>query len=52
MNPVSSLSTVPMDPVAVLQMTGNAEVTKVAHAVNDRLQRVKALRDRHARQNN
>ena len=32
-----------MDPVAVLQMTSNAEVAKVAHEVRDRLQRVKAL---------
>ena len=32
-----------MDPVAVLQMTGNAEVAQVAHEVNERLQRVKAL---------
>ena len=32
-----------MDPVAVLQMTGNAEVAKVAHEVRDRLQRVRAL---------
>lgn len=32
-----------MDPVAVLQMTSNAEVAKVAHEVKDRLQRVKAL---------
>lgn len=32
-----------MDPVAVLQMTSNPEVTKVAHEVNERLQRVKAL---------
>jgi len=32
-----------MDPVAVLQMTNNAEVAKVAHEVKDRLQRVKAL---------
>jgi uncharacterized protein (DUF302 family) len=32
-----------MDPVAVLQMTRNAEVAQVAHEVNERLQRVKAL---------
>ena len=32
-----------MDPVAVLRMTGNAEVAKVAHEVRDRLQRVRAL---------
>jgi uncharacterized protein (DUF302 family) len=32
-----------MDPVAVLQMTSNAEVAKVAHEVKDRLQCVKAL---------
>lgn len=32
-----------MDPVAVLQMTSNPEVTKVAHEVHERLQRVKAL---------
>ncbi|MDP3082349.1 MAG: DUF302 domain-containing protein [Rubrivivax sp.] len=32
-----------MDPVAVLQMTSNPEVAKVAHEVNERLQRVKAL---------
>ena len=32
-----------MDPVAVLQMTSNAEVAKVAQEVKDRLQRVKAL---------
>lgn len=32
-----------MDPVAVLQMTSNAEVAQVAHEVNERLQRVKAL---------
>ena len=32
-----------MDPVAVLQMTSNVEVAKVAHEVNDRLQRVKAM---------
>ena len=31
-----------MDPVAVLQMTSNAEVAQVAHEVNERLQRVKA----------
>ena len=31
-----------MDPVAVLQMTSNAEVAKVAHEVRERLQRVKA----------
>jgi uncharacterized protein (DUF302 family) len=31
-----------MDPVAVLQMTSNAEVAKVAHEVRDRLQRVRA----------
>ena len=31
-----------MDPVAVLQMTSNAEVAKVAHEVRQRLQRVKA----------
>ncbi len=31
-----------MDPVAVLQMTSNVEVAKVAHEVKDRLQRVKA----------
>jgi uncharacterized protein (DUF302 family) len=31
-----------MDPVAVLQMTGNAEVAKVAYEVRDRMQRVKA----------
>ncbi|MEO7852982.1 MAG: DUF302 domain-containing protein [Rubrivivax sp.] len=32
-----------MDPVAVLQMTSNAEVVKVAHEVRERLQRVRAL---------
>lgn len=32
-----------MDPVAVLQMTSDAEVAKVAHEVRERLQRVKAL---------
>jgi uncharacterized protein (DUF302 family) len=32
-----------MDPVAVLQMTSNAEVAWVAHEVKDRLQRVKVL---------
>ena len=32
-----------MDPVAVLQMTSNAEVAKVAQEVRERLQRVKAL---------
>ena len=32
-----------MDPVAVLQMTSNPEVAKVAHEVKDRLQRVKAI---------
>lgn len=32
-----------MDPVAVLQMTSNPEVAKVAHEVHERLQRVKAL---------
>ncbi len=32
-----------MDPVAVLQMTSNAEVAKVAHEVKDRLLRVKAM---------
>lgn len=32
-----------MDPVAVLQMTSNAEVAKVAHEVKDRLQRVKVV---------
>ena len=32
-----------MDPVAVLQMTSNPDVTKVAHEVHERLQRVKAL---------
>ncbi len=31
-----------MDPMAVMQMTGNAEVAKVAQEVNERLQRVKA----------
>ena len=31
-----------MDPVAVLQMTSNAEVAKVAHEVRERLQRVRA----------
>lgn len=31
-----------MDPVAVLQMTSNPEVAKVAHEVYERLQRVKA----------
>lgn len=31
-----------MDPVAVLQMTSNPEVAKVAHEVHERLQRVKA----------
>ena len=31
-----------MDPVAVLQMTSNTEVAKVAHEVFERLQRVKA----------
>jgi uncharacterized protein (DUF302 family) len=31
-----------MDPVAVLQMTSNPEVARVAHEVRDRLQRVKA----------
>ena len=32
-----------MDPVAVLQMTRNPEVAKVAYEVHERLQRVKAL---------
>ncbi|MCO5099355.1 MAG: DUF302 domain-containing protein [Burkholderiaceae bacterium] len=32
-----------MDPVAVLQMTSDAEVAKVAHEVRERLQRVRAL---------
>lgn len=32
-----------MDPVAVLQMTSNVEVGKVAHEVKERLQRVKAV---------
>ena len=31
-----------MDPVAVLQMTSNAEVAKVAHEVRERLKRVRA----------
>ena len=31
-----------MDPVAVLQMTSNAEVATVAHEVRERLQRVRA----------
>jgi len=31
-----------MDPVAVLQMTSNAEVARVAHEVRERLQRVRA----------
>lgn len=31
-----------MDPVAVMQMTSNAEVAKVAHEVRERLQRVRA----------
>jgi uncharacterized protein (DUF302 family) len=31
-----------MDPMAVMQMTGNAEVSKVAQEVNERLQRVMA----------
>lgn len=31
-----------MDPMAVLQMTNNVEVAKVAHEVKERLQRVKA----------
>ena len=31
-----------MDPIAVMQMTGNAEVAKVAHEVHERLQRVMA----------
>jgi uncharacterized protein (DUF302 family) len=31
-----------MDPVAVSPMTNNAEVARVAHEVNERLQRVKA----------
>ncbi len=31
-----------MDPVAVLQMTSNPEVAKVAHEVHERLQRVRA----------
>ena len=31
-----------MDPVAVLQMTSNSEVASVAHAVRERLDRVKA----------
>lgn len=31
-----------MDPVAVLQMTSNPEVAKVAHEVHERLQRAKA----------
>ncbi len=31
-----------MDPMAVLQMTGNAAVAKVAREVNERLQRVRA----------
>ena len=29
-----------MDPMAIMQMTGNAEVAKVAQEVNERLQRV------------
>ncbi len=32
-----------MDPMAVLQMTGSAEVAKVAQQVHERLQRVRAL---------
>jgi hypothetical protein len=32
-----------MDPVAVLQMTSNAEVAEVVHEVRERMQRVKAL---------
>ncbi|QCB46177.1 DUF302 domain-containing protein [Hydrogenophaga sp. PAMC20947] len=32
-----------MDPVAVLQMTSNVEVAKVAHEVKERLQRVKTV---------
>ena len=31
-----------MDPMAIMQMTGNAEVAKVAQEVHERLQRVKA----------
>jgi hypothetical protein len=31
-----------MDPVAVLQMTSNPEVARVAHEVRGRLERVKA----------
>ena len=31
-----------MDPVAVLQMTSNAEVHKVAHEVRQRLDRVRS----------
>jgi uncharacterized protein (DUF302 family) len=31
-----------MDPVAVLQMTSNAEVARVAHEAHERLQRVRA----------
>ena len=32
-----------MDPVAVMQMTSNPEVARVAHEVHDRLQRVRAV---------
>ena len=31
-----------MDPVAVLQMTANSEVARVAHEVRDRLERVRS----------
>ncbi|MEP7282774.1 MAG: DUF302 domain-containing protein, partial [Rubrivivax sp.] len=40
--PDGRLVVVFMDPVAVLQMTSNAEVAKVAHEVKERLQLVKA----------
>ncbi|MDD5324334.1 MAG: DUF302 domain-containing protein [Polaromonas sp.] len=40
--PDGTLSVGFMDPVAVLQMTSNPEVAKVAHEVHERLQRVKA----------
>ena len=38
-----------MDPVAVMQMTGNAEVASVAHEVRQRLERVRSALDSSAR---